>query len=141
MRRYLIMMLFSAAVFSAAAQNVQTDADGFEFFEMQEGDTTYIMKKYFFVMLNSGPTRSQTKEEAAAIQEKHLAHINWMASNGYVNLAGPVESEDEFRGILVFNVTSLEEVEKLVAMDPAVKAGRLVMKIYPWWCVKGGVLR
>ncbi len=136
-------VLFIACLFvlgALHAQGVQKDENGFEYFEMKDGDTTYIMKKYFFVMLNSGPTRSQSKEEAAKIQESHLAHITWMGKQGYIDLAGPVESEDEFRGILVFNVPSIEEVEKLVAMDPAVKAGRLVMKIYPWWCAKGGRL-
>lgn len=99
------------------------------------------MKKYFFVSLNAGPNRNQSKEETATIQTGHLQHIKWMAQQGYVNLAGPVESEDGFQGILVFNVPAKEEVERLVAMDPAVKAGRLVMKIYPWWCASGSRLK
>lgn len=134
----LSLAFFATFVF---AQEVKKDEAGFEYFELADGDTTYIMKKYFFVMLNSGPTRSLSKEETAEIQKGHLAHIGWMGEQGYVDLAGPVESEDEFRGILVFNVPTREEVEKLVAMDPAVKAGRLEMKIYPWWCAKGGKLK
>ena len=123
------------------AQGLKKDDKGYEYFEMQDGDTTYIMKKYFFVMLNTGPDRTHSKEEVAKIQEGHLGHIRWMGEQGYVDLAGPVESKEEFRGILVFNVPAIEEVEKLVAMDPAVKSGRLVMKIYPWWCAKGGKLK
>lgn len=138
----LYMVFYSLLVLNGLqAQDVRKDENGFEYFEMTEGDTTYVMKKYFFVMLNSGPTRSQSKDEAAKIQEGHMAHINWMAEQRHIDLAGPVESEDEFRGILVFNVPSIEEVERLVSLDPAVKAGRLVMKIYPWWCAKGGKLR
>lgn len=141
MKRLCLSLLLLSALNSLSAQDVKRDEKGFEYFEMKEGDTTYMMKKYFFVMLNSGPNRSQSKEEAAKIQEGHLAHITWMGKEGLIDLAGPVESEDEFRGILVFNVPNVEEVEKLVAMDPAVKVGRLVMKIYPWWCAKGGRLR
>lgn len=141
MKKLIAVLSFVVALSQVNAQGVQKDEKGFEYFEMQEGDTTYLMKKYFFVMLNSGPTKSQTKEEAAEIQKGHMAHISWMAAEGYVDLAGPVESQDEFRGILVFSVPTLEEVEKLVAMDPAVKAGRLVMKIYPWWAAKGTKLR
>lgn len=141
MRGLLLLIAVFSCMGNLYAQEVKKDEKGFEYFEMKEGDTTYVMKKYFFVMLNSGPTRSQSKEESAKIQEGHMAHINWMAEEGHIDLAGPVESEDEFRGILVFNVPSIEEVEKLVAMDPAVKAGRLVMKVYPWWCAKGGTLK
>lgn len=141
MKQATLLLLICLASGALRAQEVLKDERGFEYFEMKEGDTTYVMKKYFFVMLNSGPNRSQTKEEVAELQKQHLAHISWMATNGYVDLAGPVESQDDFRGILVFNVPTREEVEKLAAMDPAVKAGRLVMKIYPWWCAKGGKLK
>ena len=141
MRELLLLGLVILLAGHVKAQDLKKDEKGFEYFEMTDGDTTYLMKKYFFVMLNSGPARSQSKEEAAKIQEGHMAHIGWMGKEGYIDLAGPVESEDEFRGILVFNVPTIEEVEKLVAMDPAVKAGRLVMKIYPWWAAKGGKLK
>ena len=141
MRGLLLLSMVVLLAGKVNAQELKKDDKGFEYFEMKEGDTTYVMKKYFFVMLNSGPTRSQSKEESAKIQEGHMAHINWMAEEGHIDLAGPVESEDDFRGILVFNVPTIEEVEKLVAMDPAVKAGRLVMKIYPWWAAKGGTLK
>jgi uncharacterized protein YciI len=141
MRRLVIFIALTAVAAAGYAQEVYKDEKGFEHFDMKDGDSTYVMKRYFFVMLNAGPTRTQSKEEAAQIQEKHLAHITWMAKEGYIDLAGPMESQDGFLGILVFNVPDIKRVEELVAMDPAVKAGRLVMKIYPWWTMKGGKLR
>lgn len=140
MKKMIILLLLLSAAIPSFCQEVTRDEKGYEYFELPDGDTTYLMKKYFFVSLNSGPNRSQSKEEAAKIQAAHLAHIKWMGSQGYVDMAGPVESADEFQGILVFNVPTKEEVAKLVGMDPAVKAGRLVMKIYPWWCASGSVL-
>lgn len=77
----LSLAFFATFVF---AQEVKKDEAGFEYFELADGDTTYIMKKYFFVMLNSGPTRSLSKEETAEIQKGHLAHIGWMGEQGYV---------------------------------------------------------
>lgn len=139
--KIMILLIILVMAHGIMAQGVKKDESGFEYFEMQDGDTTYIMKKYFFVMLMAGSSRSQSQEEAAKIQEGHMNHIRWMGEQGYIDLAGPVESTDEFRGILVFNLPSAEEVEKLVVMDPAVKAGRLVMKIYPWWSAKGGRLK
>jgi len=141
MKKLVLFIALLVVAASGYAQEVYKDEKGFEHFDMKDGDSTYVMKKYFFVMLNAGPTRTHSKEEAAQIQEKHLAHISWMAKEGYINLAGPMESQDGFLGILVFNVPDIKRVEELVAMDPAVKAGRLVMKIYPWWTMKGGKLR
>ena len=42
-------------------------------FSYTEGDTTYTMKRYVFMLLNTGEIRSQDAEEAAKIQEQHLA--------------------------------------------------------------------
>ncbi len=33
-------------------------------------------------------------------------------------------------------VPTKEGAEELAAMNPAVKAGRLVMEIHPWWAVR-----
>ena len=46
-----------------------------ETFSYKEGDTTYVMQKYFLVMLKKGPNREHSKEEAAEIQKKHMEHI------------------------------------------------------------------
>lgn len=135
------VMLFFCLVQNAFSQQVQTDANGFETFTYNEGDTTYTMKKYFMVFLKSGPERSQSQEEAAEIQKKHLEHIGWMADQGYVDIAGPFGDSGEVRGILVMRVPSKERAEELAAMDPAVKAGRLVMEIHPWWAAVGSSLK
>ncbi len=123
------------------SQEVVTDKNGFETFSYQEGDTTYTMKKYFMVFLKAGQERSQNAEEAAEIQKQHLAHIGWMAEQGYVDIAGPFGDDGEVRGILVMRVPNKEKAEELAAMDPAVKAGRLVMEIHPWWAAVGSTLR
>lgn len=126
---------------SALGQKVEVDEQGFETFEMKEGDTTYTMKKYFIVFLKSGANRSHGAEEAEKIQADHLAHINWMAEQGYVDMAGPFGDNGDVRGIFIFNVPTMEKAKELTAMDPAVKAGRLIMEIHPWWAAKGSKLR
>ena len=135
-----LLMLFGLAQ-NAFGQQVQTDENGFETFGYQEGDTTYIMKKYFMVFLKAGPERSQNAEEAAEIQEQHLAHIGWMADQGYVDIAGPFADNGDVRGILVMRVPNKEKAEELAALDPAVKAGRLIMEIHPWWAAVGSSLK
>lgn len=135
------VMLFFCLAQNAFSQQVQTDANGFETFTYSEGDTTFTMKKYFMVFLKAGPERGQSPEESAEIQKNHLAHISWMADQGYVDIAGPFGDDGEVRGILVMRVPSKERAEELAAMDPAVKAGRLVMEIHPWWAAVGSSLK
>lgn len=51
-------------------------------FKMQDGDTTYVMKRYVFMLLNEGPTRNHDSITATKIQEGHMNHINEMAKTG-----------------------------------------------------------
>ena len=110
-------------------------------FEMTEGDTTYVMKKYFMVFLNSGPNRSQSKAEADSLQVLHLAHIDKLAAEGKVILAGPFGDDGDKRGILLFDVDTKEEALELEGADPMVVAGRLTMEVHPWWGAKGTCLK
>lgn len=98
------------------------------------------MKEYFFVMLKKGPARSQTKEIAAKLQEAHIAHINKMATDGQLAIAGPFGDDGDWRGIFIFKTKTIEEAKALVEQDPMIKAGRLVYEIHPWWTMKGAKL-
>jgi uncharacterized protein len=80
-----------------------------------------------------GPDRSQDSLTAAKIQKGHMAHIMQMAKDKKLVLAGPFMDNGDLRGIFVFNVASVEEAIDLTNQDPAVKSGRLVMEIHPWY--------
>ncbi len=110
-------------------------------FEMKDGDTTYIMKKYYFCLLKRGPNKDLDSLQLVDIQKGHLAHIDSLAKAGKIAIAGPFESKGDMRGILIFNnVSSVDEVIKLQSGDPAVKAGRLIVEVLPWWAAKGSIL-
>lgn len=109
-------------------------------FEMTEGDTTYVMKRYVFMHLMAGPERSQDSLEAAQLQEKHLAHLNQLAESGKLAVAGPFQDGGKYRGLLIFDVETIEEAEALESDDPAVKGGRLTMQSFYWWGAKGTAL-
>lgn len=142
MRTALLTILFIATTSLGFSQ--ENDSSGVlqpETFEMQQGDTTYVMQKYFLVFLKSGSERSQTKEEAMGIQEKHLAYLQKMADEGRTSITGPLESEGDIRGIVVYNTATAGEARELAEGDPAVKAGRLVVEVHPWWAAKGSKLK
>jgi uncharacterized protein len=49
-------------------------------------------------------------------------------------VAGPFGKNDKsYRGLYIFNVATVEEAEKLVVLDPAVKAGVFVPDLTPWY--------
>lgn len=132
MEKVIILLLSLGLSFSSMAQKT---------FEMQEGDTTYVMKEYYLCLLFRGDKAFDIPEtELETIQAGHLAHINKLAEDGKVAMAGPMGSDEELRGILIFHTESKEEAEALQAQDPAIKAGRLRMEIYPWWAAQGSKL-
>jgi uncharacterized protein YciI len=129
-----IQLAFALLVISSSsfAQNT---------FEMKEGDTTYVMQEYYMVYLIAGENREQDSVETAQIQEAHLAHMDRMAIEGYLSIAGPFGDEGDVRGICIYNTVDLATADSLVKLDPAVQAGRLKVEIRPWWAAKGSVLK
>ena len=123
-----------------SAQNLEIDSLGFETFEMTDGDTTYLMKKYFIVYLKKGPIQDHSPDEASKIQEGHRANMKKLAADGSLCIAGPMADDGNIRGIMILSVPTLQEVERMVAKDPAVIAGRLIMEVQPFWAAKGSKL-
>ena len=139
--KYFFLITFLSLLNLSVDAQVEKDSLGFERFLYQEGDTTYVMKKYFMVFLKSGTVRSQNELEAQRIQAAHLAHLDSLAKIGVLDIAGPFGDDGEVRGILILRVSSLEEAEALCIADPAVKAKRLTVEVHPWWAAEGSKLR
>ena len=55
-----------------------------------------------------------------------------MADSGELVIAGPVERGGDLRGILIFRTGDADRIEELVAEDPAIQAGRLVLELHRW---------
>jgi len=96
------------------------------------------MTTVYLVLLKKGPAWSPEVTPASqALQDAHLANIMAMWKARKLIIAGPVEDAADLRGIFVFQAASLDEAKAWANSDPAVKAGRLVPVIYPWWVEKG----
>lgn len=97
----------------------------------------YEMTTYYLVLLYRGPNSTgEVTPETQRIQEAHMANIGRMADEGKLIMAGPMAEDEKLRGIFVFRVGSLQEAQALAAEDPAVKAGRLVPEVHPWYTAK-----
>lgn len=109
-------------------------------FKTKGSDTTYVMKRYVFMLLNEGTTRNQDSSTVSMIQDGHMKHISEMAKTGKLVIAGPFENGGKHRGILIFDVDSISEAIHLESTDPAISSGRLSMEAYYWWAAKGSKL-
>lgn len=100
----------------------------------QLGADEYGMKTYYFVYLKAGTNRTQDSTTRAQIQRAHLDNITKLANEGKLIVAGPFMDDHEVRGIFILNARSMEEAMEWTQTDPAVKAGRLIMDVHPFYC-------
>ena len=134
-----ITMLMLHCVLTQAQASNKTESDGS--MSVKIGDSTFVIKQYFFVMLSDGPNRSQDSVTAEKIQAAHLKNISRLAQIGKLLVAGPFGDDGKWKGIFIFNCKTREEVEELVKTDPAVAAGRLSYELHPWWTGKNCVFK
>ncbi len=132
MKKTLILLLIFAFASSIQAQSPR------EF--KTKGDTSRVMKRYVFMLLNEGPSRTHDSITSTKIQEGHMKHINEMAQTGKMVVAGPFEDGGKHRGILIFDVDSIAQAIRMESTDPAVVSGRLEMQAIYWWTMKGAKL-
>lgn len=140
----IILALFSAACNSAEEKENETDSvfprtDSVKTslpdtaLIRKLGADAYGMKHYVMAFLKAGPNRKQDSATAAGLQKAHMDNIMRMADEGKLVVAGPFLDDTDLKGIYVFNVETVEEAKALTETDPAIKAGRLMMELHPWY--------
>ncbi len=93
------------------------------------------MKTYVFCILKTGTNTTATAEERKKFFEGHMANINKLADENKLVVAGPFMKNDKnYRGIFIFNCSTIEEAEKLVNSDPAVQAKIFEADLTVWYC-------
>lgn len=131
----LTVILFASLISFANAQVKKAEKPIREKEKVDEGE----MKTYIMVFLVEGPNRKQEEAEAAEIQKKHMEHLTSMYQEGMLVMAGPFQDENKIKGILVLNLTQLEEAKVRVEEDPAIKAGRLIAEYHLWYTKSGTI--
>ena len=86
----------------------------------------------------NAPTLSEA--ESYALQDAHMAFLAGLHEAGDLQAAGPTVTPPD-RTIRGFSIYRLPEdrVRELMAMDPAIRAGRLAVRIFTWLVPKGAV--
>ncbi len=140
--KIVLFTLFIASIAAACSndhQSPEVSAISPERYDINKDSSVSAgeMKRYWLVLLQKGPNRNQDSISAEKIQSAHMANINRLAKEGKLIMAGPIGIEDDLRGIFLMNCADSTEVENFVKTDSAVITGRLIMKYYPWWTMKG----
>ena len=125
----------------AEQEAAELQKQGYQIFLNGQGEEQQLMQQYFIVFLKKGEDRNQDSLTAAKLQQEHLAHLERMASEGYLSMAGPFGDDGDIRGIAVYNTPNLKMADSLARLDPMVVAGRLAIEVYPWWAAKGSALK
>ena len=95
------------------------------------------MVTFSFVLLRRGPrwTANATPGLSHMLEAQAKQLERWHR-DGVLRMAGPIEGTGDLRGVYIFDADSASTASR-VARDPAVKAGRLVAEIHPWWTAYG----
>ena len=81
-----------------------------------------------------------TDEEAAELQDRHLAFRGDLRDRGYLSGGGPLVDQDDerLRGISIMTCDA-ETARRLSNEDPAVQARRLAVEVMTWMVPAGNV--
>jgi uncharacterized protein YciI len=117
----LLLAFFLQPVY---AQNKQKAGD----------DPAGRIEQFWLVVLKTGKKDVADSAERAKLFEGHMNNIVKLYNEGVLKVAGPFGKNDfKWRGLFIFDCKTKEEVEKLVATDPAVAAGIFDVDIVPWY--------
>lgn len=123
----LFCLIFSFCVFSQSTYN-QSLADS-----LKADD--YGMKKYFYVLLKTGPAKIEDKAKLNELFKGHMQNISRLAKEGKLIIAGPFVDKEkgDNRGIFIIDMKSKEDVIKEMQVDPTVKEGIFKIEIIEWY--------
>ena len=132
MKHFLICVpLFLFFATSLNAQDLNMNYDSTLAKSLSADD--YGMKKYVLVMLKTGSNKTASKATRDSLFAGHMANINRLSTTRKLVLAGPLEKNDKYQGIFIFNVETLEEGKKLLESDPAYKAKIFDADLFMWY--------
>ncbi|MFN0279356.1 MAG: YciI family protein [Pyrinomonadaceae bacterium] len=137
--KYITIATLAIGVFTTAAF-AQSDKTTMPVFDAElakkVGADENGMKSYVFCILKTGPKDAEIKDKKkrGEIFAGHMTNIKRLADEGKLVLAGPFgENGRSYRGLFIFNVTTVEEAQKLVDTDPVISSGMMVAELTPWY--------
>lgn len=94
----------------------------------------YGMKSFVLVILKSGGNTSTDSDLKSQAFKGHLDNINRLVDEKKLIVAGPFgKNDNDFRGLFILDVKTIDEAQVLLKSDPAIAANYLKAEVYPWY--------
>jgi uncharacterized protein YciI len=131
MKKWLLVFTSITITLSLVAQSDNPKYDSV--LARSLGGDDYGMKMYVLVILKTG-TASFDKKKTDSLFQGHMANIGRLAQAGKLVVAGPLKKNDKtYRGIFILDAKTVEEANKLLETDPAVKEKLLDAEVFQWF--------
>lgn len=108
---------------------------GVEYFRLHKLDpsTPENMQVHPLCLLVHGAAWDEKASERDSLRAAHASYMIQLRHDGKLGAAGSIEGPDDFLGVVIFTALPLEEAQRLMEVDPAVKAGALRAEFHNWW--------
>ena len=132
---FLLIIIAAITLFSNSGIAQQTSNKNYDSTLAKKlGADERGMKMYVLAILKTGTATGLTQQQRDNIFAGHFKNINRLAKQGKLLTAGPLEDNSQnYAGIYVFNVSTIEEGKQLVATDPAVQAKVFDFDMFLWY--------
>lgn len=88
------------------------------------------LRPYTLVLLKTGPKKMPAGPERDEMFKGHFANMQRLAKEGLLVYAGPLDGQNELRGLFIFATQDLEVARKAVATDPVIVNGEMVADVH-----------
>ena len=128
----ILTTFFIAFAPHALAQNINPKYDAE--LAVKLGADDYGMKNFILVILKTGTNQSTDKNKRNEAFTGHFKNINRLVEEKKLIVAGPFgKNENDFRGLFILDIASLEAANALLQTDPAISEKYLTAELYPWY--------
>jgi uncharacterized protein YciI len=104
---------------------------GVAYFQWRQAhpDAKDTMAVHAFCLLLHGPAWKDDPQSDG----EHAVFIDSLRRAGLLAAAGGTEDDPEIFALCVFKSDSIEEAQRIIGQDPAVRSGRLAAEFHQWW--------
>jgi uncharacterized protein YciI len=88
------------------------------------------LRPYVLVLLKTGPKRVPDGPARTEMFKGHFANMERLAKEGLLVYAGPLDGQQDLRGLFIFATPDLEVARKAVDTDPVIVSGEMVAELH-----------
>ena len=134
MKLFFILLILITNLSTTFAETINTNPNYDEKLATELKADDYGMKKFVLVILKTGSNTSTDKDLKNSAFRGHFENINRLVAEKKLIVAGPLgENDKNYRGIFILDVSGIDEANRILQSDPAIKAKYLATVVIDWY--------